>query len=70
MFAKNTTITATTATARTKMQITRGGEDKCLDGQEKASRGIDPSGDIRSKAVGGNDVVDMGMMTPLSASLS
>jgi hypothetical protein len=37
---------------------------KCLDGQEKASRGIDPSGAIESEAAGGNDVVDMGMRTP------
>src|SRR5271170_2575954 len=35
---------------------------KCLDGQEEASRGIDPSGAIESQAAGGNDVVDMGMM--------
>ena len=35
---------------------------ECLDGQKKASRGIDPSGTIGSEAAGGNDVVDMGMM--------
>jgi len=35
---------------------------ECLDGQEKASRGIDPVGAIGSEAAGGNDVVDMGMM--------
>src|ERR1700676_134903 len=35
---------------------------KCLDGQEEAARGIDPAGAVRSKAAGGNDVVDMGMM--------
>src|SRR6202022_3275513 len=35
---------------------------ECLDGQEKASRGIDPSGTIGSEAAGGNEVVDMGMM--------
>ncbi len=37
---------------------------KCLDGQEEAWRRIDPSGTIGSQAAGGNDVVDMGMMTP------
>jgi hypothetical protein len=36
---------------------------KCLDGQEKAARGIDPSGAVGSKAAGGNDVVDMRMVT-------
>src|SRR5258705_5470956 len=35
---------------------------ECLDEQEKASRGIDPTGAIRSQAAGRNDVVDMGMM--------
>src|ERR1039457_5250004 len=35
---------------------------ECLDGQEKAARGIDPSGAIEGQAAGGNDVVDMGMM--------
>jgi len=35
---------------------------ECLDGQKKASRGIDPVGAIGSEAAGGNDVVDMGMM--------
>ncbi|CAN5391381.1 hypothetical protein BH09PAT4_BH09PAT4_08960 [soil metagenome] len=35
---------------------------ECLDGQEEAARGIDPSGAIESEAAGGNDVVDMGMM--------
>ena len=37
---------------------------ECLDGQEEAARGIDPSGAIDSEAARGNDVVDMGMMTP------
>ena len=36
---------------------------ECLDGQEEAARGIDPSGAIRSEAACRNDVVDMGMMT-------
>jgi hypothetical protein len=36
---------------------------KCLDGQEEACRRIDPSGTIGSQAAGGNDVVDMGMVT-------
>ena len=35
---------------------------ECLDGQEEAGRGIDPSGTIESEAAGGNDVVDVGMM--------
>ena len=35
---------------------------ECLDGQEEASRGIDPSGAIGSEAACRNDVVDMGMM--------
>jgi len=35
---------------------------KYLDGQEEAWRRIDPSGTIGSKAAGGNDVVDVGMM--------
>ena len=35
---------------------------ECLDGQEEAARGIDPSGAIEGEAAGGNDVVDMGMM--------
>src|SRR6266702_3946089 len=35
---------------------------KCLDGQEEAALGSDPSGAVGSKAAGGNDVVDMGMM--------
>jgi hypothetical protein len=35
---------------------------QCVDGQEEAARGIDPSGAIESQAAGGNDVVDMGMM--------
>jgi hypothetical protein len=36
---------------------------KCLDWQEEAWRKIDSSGTIGSQAAGGNDVVDMGMMT-------
>jgi hypothetical protein len=39
---------------------------ECSDGQKEAWRGIDPSGAIESKATGGNDVVDVGMMTPTS----
>jgi hypothetical protein len=39
---------------------------ECCDGQKEAGRGIDPSGAIESKATGGNDVVDVGMMTPTS----
>src|SRR5258708_7919027 len=35
---------------------------ECLDGQEEAARGIDPSGAAGSEPAGGNDVVDMGMM--------
>ena len=35
----------------------------CSDRQEEAWRGIDPSGTVESQAAGGNDVVDMGMMT-------
>src|SRR5260370_4071647 len=35
---------------------------ECLDGQEKAARGIDPSGAVGSEAAGGNDVVDMRMV--------
>src|ERR1700719_3996390 len=35
---------------------------ECLDGQEEAGRGIDPSGAIESEAARRNDVVDMGMM--------
>jgi hypothetical protein len=35
---------------------------QCVNGQEEAARRIDPSGAIGSKAAGGNDVVDMGMM--------
>ena len=35
---------------------------ECLDRQEEAARGIDPSGAVESQAAGGNDVVDMGMM--------
>ena len=37
---------------------------ECYDGQKEAWRGIDPSGAIESEAAGGNDVVDVGMMTP------
>jgi len=37
---------------------------ECLDGQEKASRGIDPPGSIRSQATCGGHAVDVGMMTP------
>jgi hypothetical protein len=37
---------------------------ECLDGQEKAARGIDPSGAVGSEAAGGEHAVDMGMMTP------
>ena len=33
-----------------------------MDGQEEAAQGIDPSGAVESKAAGGNDVVNMGMM--------
>src|SRR5450631_555675 len=35
---------------------------QCVDRKEKSARTIDPSGPIESKAAGGNDVVDMGMM--------
>src|ERR1017187_10252519 len=35
---------------------------QCVNRQEKAARGIDPSGAIESQATGGNDVVNMGMM--------
>jgi len=35
---------------------------QCVDGQEEAWRGIDPSGTVESQAAGGNDVVNMGMM--------
>ena len=35
---------------------------ECLDRQEEAARGIDPSGTVGSETAGGNDVVDMGMM--------
>src|ERR1035437_3794123 len=34
---------------------------QCVNRQEKAARGIDPSGAIESQAAGGNDVVDVGM---------
>ena len=36
---------------------------ECVDGQEEAWRGVNPSGTVGSQAAGGNDVVDMGMMT-------
>ncbi len=35
---------------------------QCVDRQEEAARGTDPSGAIGSEAAGGNDVVDVGMM--------
>ena len=35
---------------------------QCLDGQEKAARGIYPSGAVGSQPSSGNDVVDVGMM--------
>ena len=35
---------------------------QCVNRQEEAARGIDPSGAVESQAAGGNDVVDMGMM--------
>ena len=35
---------------------------ECLDGQEEARRGIDPSRTIGSKTASRNDVMDMGMM--------
>jgi hypothetical protein len=35
---------------------------QCVNWQEEAWRGIDPSGAVGSQAAGGNDVVDMGMM--------
>src|ERR1700684_3787673 len=35
---------------------------QCVNRQEEARRGIDPSGAIESQAAGRNDVVDMGMM--------
>jgi hypothetical protein len=35
---------------------------ECADRQEEASRGIDPSGTIRSQAASGNDVVNVRMM--------
>jgi hypothetical protein len=36
---------------------------ECFYGQEESARRIDPSGAVGSQAAGGNDVVDMGMMT-------
>ena len=35
---------------------------QCVNRQEEAARGIDPSGTVESQSAGGNDVVDMGMM--------
>ena len=35
---------------------------QCMNGQKEAWRRVDPSGAIESKAAGGNDVVDVGMM--------
>src|SRR5277367_1734251 len=35
---------------------------QCVNKQEEAARGIDPSGTVESQSAGGNDVVDMGMM--------
>ena len=35
---------------------------QCVNRQEEAARGIDPSGAVESQAAGGNDVVNMGMM--------
>ena len=35
---------------------------QCIDRQEKARRGIDPSGSVERQPAGGNDVVNMGMV--------
>ena len=36
---------------------------QCVNRQEEAARGINPSGTVESQAAGRNDVVDVGMMT-------